>query len=62
MVELGGKIEEHLVPNPNQPRKTFDEQTIQELAESIKEQGILSPILVRPQGEKFQIVAGERRY
>lgn len=53
---------ERLVPNPNQPRKTFDEQTIQELAESIREQGILSPILVRPQGEKFQIVAGERRY
>jgi ParB family chromosome partitioning protein len=53
---------ERLVPNPNQPRKTFYDQTIQELADSIREQGILSPILVRPQGEKFQVVAGERRY
>lgn len=51
-----------LVPNPNQPRKTFYEQTISELAESIKEHGVLSPIMVRPLGDKYQIIAGERRF
>ena len=51
-----------LIPNPNQPRKTFYEQTILELAKSIKEQGVLSPIIVRPKGEKYEIIAGERRY
>jgi len=51
-----------LVPNPNQPRKTFFEQTIKELAESIKEQGVLSPIIVMPRGNKYEIIAGERRY
>ncbi len=51
-----------LVPNPDQPRKTFFEQTISELAESIKEHGVLSPILVRPQGKKYEIIAGERRF
>ena len=51
-----------LIPNPNQPRKTFYEQTILELAKSIKEQGVLSPIIVRPKGDKYEIIAGERRY
>ena len=51
-----------LIPNPNQPRKTFFEQTISELAESIKEHGVLSSIIVRPAGDKNEIVAGERRY
>ena len=51
-----------LTPNPNQPRKIFYEETITELAESIKEQGLLNPIIVRPDGEKYQIIAGERRY
>jgi len=46
----------------NQPRKTFDERTIKELADSIKEQGIINPITVRPCGEKYIIVAGERRF
>jgi len=49
-----------LVPNPNQPRKTFYENTISELAESIKEHGVLSPIIVRPSGKKYEIAAGER--
>ena len=53
---------DRLTPNPNQPRKTFYEETITELAESIKEQGLLSPIIVRPDGNKYQIIAGERRY
>ena len=51
-----------LVADPNQPRKTFYEQTISELAESIKQHGILSPIIVRPSGSKYGIIAGERRF
>ena len=49
-------------PNPNQPRIHFDEESIDELAESIAERGVLQPILLRPDGEGFQIVAGERRW
>jgi ParB family chromosome partitioning protein len=51
-----------LITNPNQPRKTFYEQTIFELAESIKQHGVLSPIIVRPSGSKYEIIAGERRF
>jgi ParB family chromosome partitioning protein len=49
-------------PNPNQPRSIFDEEKIAELAASIKKDGLLQPILVRPYGDGYQIVAGERRY
>ena len=50
-------------PNRNQPRRSFDEEALQELSESIKEHGVLQPILVRPQiYGGYQIVAGERRY
>jgi ParB family chromosome partitioning protein len=49
-------------PNPNQPRIQFDEETLDELADSIRERGILQPILLRPNGEDYQIVAGERRW
>lgn len=48
--------------NPNQPRKKFDETALQELADSIRQNGVLQPILVRKIGGKYQIVAGERRY
>ncbi len=48
--------------NPNQPRKHFDEQSLAELAQSIKVEGVMSPIMVRPIGEKFEIVQGERRF
>lgn len=52
-----------VVPDPNQPRNYFDEGKIKELAESIKKQGLLAPILVTPTKEgKFQIVHGERRF
>ena len=50
-----------IIPSPDQPRKTFYEQTISELAESIKQHGVLSPIIVRPSGPKYEIIAGERR-
>ncbi|HEX3422157.1 MAG TPA: ParB/RepB/Spo0J family partition protein [Sphingomicrobium sp.] len=48
--------------NPNQPRVQFDEDSLDELAESIRERGVLQPILVRPAGDDFMIVAGERRW
>jgi len=57
MVEL-----DQLVANQRQPRKRFDEQGLAELAQSISETGILQPILVSRDGEKFRILAGERRY
>ena len=49
-------------PNKGQPRKTFDETELSELADSIKQNGILQPILVRKVGASYEIVAGERRY
>ena len=52
-------------PNPEQPRQIFSEEALAELAESIRTQGVLQPILVRPVGgseEKYEIVAGERRW
>jgi len=52
----------HIVANKDQPRKTFNDETIQELANSIKEQGIISPIMVQPKGRKYEIIVGERRY
>ena len=52
-----------LQPGKYQPRKTFDDQPLADLAASIKEQGVLSPILVRPIGpDRYEIVAGERRW
>jgi ParB family transcriptional regulator, chromosome partitioning protein len=52
-----------LQPGRYQPRKTFDEQPLTDLAASIKEKGVLSPILVRPIGaDRYEIVAGERRW
>jgi len=49
-------------PNPNQPRIQFSEESIDELADSIAERGVLQPILLRPHGDGFEIVAGERRW
>ncbi len=49
-------------PNPDQPRIQFNEEALDELAESIAERGVLQPILLRPDGDGFQIVAGERRW
>ena len=51
-----------IVRNPNQPRKTFDDDKLAELADSIRQNGVLQPILVRRKGQKYEIVAGERRY
>ncbi len=49
-------------PNREQPRKNFDEDALQELADSIKQFGLLQPILVQPRGDYYEIVAGERRW
>ncbi len=49
-------------PNRDQPRKSFDDESISALADSIKQHGVLQPILVRPYGNSYQIVAGERRW
>lgn len=51
-----------IVPNKDQPRKLFKEAELSELSDSIKQNGILQPLLVRKKGAKYEIVAGERRY
>ena len=54
---------DHIDPNPQQPRVVFEEAALEELASSIREHGVLQPILVRPVGpNRYQIVAGERRW
>jgi len=54
---------DHIEPNPEQPRMVFDADALQELAASIREHGVLQPILVRPRGEnRYQLIAGERRW
>jgi ParB family chromosome partitioning protein len=51
-----------LTPNPRQPRTSIDEGTLEELAQSIRSNGVIQPILVRPSGSRYEIVAGERRW
>jgi ParB family transcriptional regulator, chromosome partitioning protein len=51
-----------ILPNPAQPRLSYDEDSLTELADSIREHGVLQPILVRPAGAQFELIAGERRW
>jgi ParB family transcriptional regulator, chromosome partitioning protein len=51
-----------IAPHPEQPRRHFDETALDELAASIAERGVIQPIIVRPHGHDYQIVAGERRW
>lgn len=51
-----------LQANPDQPRRNFDQEALEELAASIKEHGVIQPIIVTPKGDKYEIVAGERRF
>ena len=63
--ESGDALEiglDQIEPNPKQPRTDIDEESIAELADSIKKVGLLQPIIVRPIGEGYQIIAGERRW
>lgn len=53
---------EKLIRRENQPRKTFDDDSLKELSESIKKDGIIQPIVVRKLDDKYEIIAGERRY
>ncbi|HET7711934.1 MAG TPA: ParB/RepB/Spo0J family partition protein [Thermoanaerobaculia bacterium] len=53
---------DQIVPNPYQPRKTFNETSIEELARSVREHGIVQPLVVTRAGEKFKLIAGERRF
>ena len=52
---------EDIVPNPDQPRKNFPQQSLEELADSIRALGLLQPLTVRRRGERWELVAGERR-
>lgn len=65
-VVAGEKVEKIQVrdikPNPYQPRKEFKKEALEELAESIKEHGILQPVVVRKQGKGYELVVGERRF
>ena len=65
--EVGSATEQNLPlekikPNKNQPRKAFDEDELAELADSIRQNGIIQPLLVRKHGTVYEIVAGERRF
>ncbi len=53
---------ERIRPNPHQPRKTFDPVALEELQGSIREHGVLVPILVRERGDGYELIAGERRW
>ena len=60
--ELREVAVELVSPNPGQPRKRFDEDALQALAESVKDRGVLQPVLVRDHGEGYELIAGERRW
>src|SRR6266568_2059795 len=51
-----------IVANPRQPRKAFDDNSLRDLAQSLKRSGVLQPVIVRRHGQQFQIVVGERRW
>ena len=62
----GSKVQElpidSIVANPRQPRRSFDDNTLRDLSESLKRSGVLQPVVVRRHGQQFQIVVGERRW
>lgn len=53
---------ERIIPNPTQPRTVFDQTALDELADSIRAVGIIQPITVKPEGDKYIIISGERRW
>ncbi len=52
----------HIHPNPSQPRVDFDPEALAELVDSIRRNGVLQPVIVRPEGDGYQLIAGERRW
>lgn len=66
LIEAGEHVEqlpiESLVPNPEQPRTVFDQEALKGLSDSIKQYGIVQPLVVSPHGETYTIIAGERRW
>jgi ParB family transcriptional regulator, chromosome partitioning protein len=62
----GGRLRDiplgQIHPNPAQPRKRFDEPALASLSDSIRERGVLQPVIVRPAGDEYKLVAGERRW
>jgi ParB family chromosome partitioning protein len=62
----GGRLRDiplaRIHPNPAQPRKRFDESALASLSDSIRERGVLQPVIVRPAGDEYELVAGERRW
>ncbi|HMJ66981.1 MAG TPA: ParB N-terminal domain-containing protein, partial [Candidatus Binatia bacterium] len=65
-VENGERIQnvalERIRPSPFQPRKDFSKEALQELADSIKAQGVIQPLIVRERNGQFELIAGERRW
>ncbi|MFT4149241.1 MAG: ParB/RepB/Spo0J family partition protein [Paracoccaceae bacterium] len=53
---------ERISPNPDQPRRDFQPEALQDLADSLRQKGIIQPLIVRPKGDRYEIVAGERRW
>ncbi len=53
---------DEIVPNRNQPRKAFEEEALQELADSIRENGVIQPIVVQKKGDGYELICGERRW
>lgn len=66
LMEVGDRVQKLfisvIVPNPDQPRRHFDQDALDQLAASIKRYGVIQPIVVSPKGDTFVIVAGERRW
>ncbi|HEY8389640.1 MAG TPA: ParB/RepB/Spo0J family partition protein [Clostridia bacterium] len=63
VIEQESEVEiDKIFPNPNQPRKTFDEQALNELADSIKIHGVIQPLIVTKRDDRYMIIAGERRW
>lgn len=66
VAEPGERVKEislsKIITNPSQPRKQFDERALKELAESVKQHGIIQPLVVTPRDKGYRIVAGERRF
>src|SRR3982750_2064162 len=65
-LEAGERVEQislaNIVPSPLQPRREFQREALQELVDSIRERGIIQPLIVRPVNRQFELIAGERRW